>query len=131
MARMRPLQTPSGRWQASSIHAPGKNIFQKLKRKSAAIKRLPATSDLAIKKVLASEDNKDILCGLILDFFEVMAEDLTIINPYSIDVFKEYATDGADIGVLRQILRDIAATFRIADFIAEVQVRKILSCTIR
>ena len=39
------------------------------------MKRIPSTNDLAIKKVLASEENKDILGGLIQDFFDVMAED--------------------------------------------------------
>ena len=88
------------------------------------MKRIPATSDLAFKKVLASEENKEILSGLIQDFFDVIPEDLTILNPYSIDVFKEYAKDGADISVLRQILRDITATFKVADFVSELQVSK-------
>ena len=88
------------------------------------MKRIPATNDLAFKKVLASEENKDILGGLIHDFFGVVAEELTIINPYSIDVFKEHTKDGVDVNVLRQILRDITATFKVADFVSELQVRK-------
>ena len=88
------------------------------------MKRIPATSDLAFKKVLASEENKDILGGFIHDFFGVIAEDLTIINPYSIDVVKEHNKDGSDVSVLRQILRDITATFKVADFVSELQVRK-------
>ena len=46
--------------------------------------RILPTGDLAIKKVLASEENKDILSGLINDFFDVEAEDLNIASPYNI-----------------------------------------------
>ena len=87
-------------------------------------KRIPATSDLAFKKVLASEENKDILSGLIHDFFGVVAENLTIINPYSIDVCKDFAEGRKDMSVLRQTLNDITATFRMADFVSELQIRK-------
>ena len=44
--------------------------------------RILPTDDLATKKVLASEENKDVLAGLIGDFFDVVVEDLTIISPY-------------------------------------------------
>ena len=40
------------------------------------MERILPTSDLAFKKVLASEENKDILAGLILDFFGIIAEDI-------------------------------------------------------
>jgi len=88
------------------------------------LERISPTNDLAMKKVLASEENKDILSGLIHDFFGVVAEDITIINPYSIEAFKEFSENNENITVLRQTLRDITATFKAADFVSEVQVRK-------
>jgi len=87
------------------------------------LKRISPTSDLAIKKVLSSEENKDILGGLINDFFGIVAEDITIINPYSIDVCREFK-DSEDINVLRQTFRDITASFKTADFVSELQIRK-------
>jgi len=50
--------------------------------------RILPIGDLAIKKVLASEENKDILAGLIEDFFDVVVEELTIISPYSIAAYR-------------------------------------------
>jgi predicted transposase/invertase (TIGR01784 family) len=93
------------------------------KRGITNLDRIKPTGDLAFKKVLASEENIDILGGLIHDFFEIEAEDITIENPYSIEAYKEYA-EGKDISVLRQTLRDITASFKTADFISELQVRK-------
>jgi predicted transposase/invertase (TIGR01784 family) len=87
------------------------------------LKRISPTSDLAIKKVLSSEENKDILGGLINDFFGIVAEDITIINPYSIDICREFK-DSEDINVLRQTFRDITASFKTADFVSELQIRK-------
>ena len=54
------------------------------------MKRISPTSDLAVKKVLASEEHKDILSGLIDDFFAVWPEDLIIEKPYSVAVCLEY-----------------------------------------
>ena len=85
--------------------------------------RILPTGDLAIKKVLASEENKDILTGLIEDFFDVVVEDLTIVTPYNIAAYREL-NNGGDIAVLRQTIKDIAATFRTADFISEAQIQK-------
>ena len=85
--------------------------------------RILPTGDLAIKKVLASEENKDVLVGLIEDFFDVVVEDLTIVNPYSIAAYREF-DKGGEITVLRQTIKDVAATFRTADFISEAQVQK-------
>ena len=85
--------------------------------------RILPTGDLAFKKVLASEENKDILAGLIKDFFDIVVEDLTIVYPYSIAAYKELEKD-VKISVFRQTINDVAATFRTADFVSEVQVRK-------
>ena len=90
------------------------------------MKRISPTGDLAFKKCLASEENKDILGGLINDFFGVVAEDITIINPYSIDICKKFTEGGKDINELRHTLRDVTASFRTADFITELQIRKTL-----
>ncbi len=55
------------------------------------MKRIIPTSDLAMKKVLTTEGNEDILSGLINDFFDISAkpEEISIENPYSIEAFKE------------------------------------------
>lgn len=84
--------------------------------------RLSPTNDLAFKKVFASEENKDILCGLINDFFAVKVEEITITNPYSIDVFKNLKSE--NINELRYVLRDVSASFKTADFTSELQMKK-------
>ena len=85
--------------------------------------RILPTGDLAIKKVLASEENKDVLAGLIEDFFDVVVEDLTIVSPYSIAAYREFSK-GGEISVLRHTINDVAATFRTADFVSEAQINK-------
>ena len=87
--------------------------------------KISPTGDLAFKKVLASEENKDILAGLIGDFFNVEVEDLSIENPYSIDAYMELVK-GEEITVLRNTLKDVAATFKTADFVSECQIKKTL-----
>jgi len=90
-------------------------------------------SDLGFKKTLASEENKDILAGLIKDFFKVTAEEIAIENPYSIAICKEYiesienaesVDNKKEITKLRQTFKDVAASFRVADFVTEVQIAK-------
>ena len=87
--------------------------------------KISPTGDLAFKKVLASEENKDILAGLIGDFFNVEVEELAIENPYSIDAYMELVK-GKEITVLRNTLKDVAATFKTADFVSECQIKKTL-----
>jgi len=87
--------------------------------------RISPTGDLAFKKVLASEENKDILAGLIGDFFNVEVEELAIVNPYSIAAYMELVK-GEEITVLRNTLKDVAATFKTADFVSECQIKKTL-----
>jgi len=41
------------------------------------------------KKVLSSEENIDILSGFITDFFGFISEEITIKNPYSVQVYKK------------------------------------------
>ena len=84
--------------------------------------RVKPTNDLAFKKVLASEENKDILQGLIADFFEIEVENLSIEHPYSISDYKEIL-DGADVTRFRQTIKDVSASFEIADFVSELQIR--------
>jgi predicted transposase/invertase (TIGR01784 family) len=62
---------------------------------------------------------------LINDFFGIVAEDITIINPYSIDICKEFK-ENEDINVLRQTFRDITASFKTGDFVSELQIKKTL-----
>jgi len=60
--------------------------------------RIPPTSDLAFRKILASPENRDVLQGIIGDFFEIRPaiEDITIANTYDIKAYREYLskTDG-------------------------------------
>jgi predicted transposase/invertase (TIGR01784 family) len=86
--------------------------------------KISPTSDLAVKKVLASEENKDILAGLTNDFFEFEPKDIIIKNPYSIKVYTELMGNN-EIEKLRQTLRDIGASFVTSDFLSEIQVRKV------
>ena len=96
-----------------------------VRKGSIRLDRISPTGDLAFKKVLASEENKDILAGLIGDFFNVEVEELAIENPYSIDAYMELVK-GEEITVLRNTLKDIAATFKTADFVSECQIKKTL-----
>jgi predicted transposase/invertase (TIGR01784 family) len=81
------------------------------------------TEDLAFKKVLASEENKDILAGFIKDFFDIVPEQIVIKNPYSIESYMELLEKN-DVRKLRQTLKDIGAEITGADFYAEMQVHR-------
>ena len=87
------------------------------------MKRISPMSDLGAKKVLASDENKDVLAGLIEDFYEVEVEELVIEKPYSIAICKEL-TESGEISKLRETLKDIAATFKIADYVNEIQIQR-------
>ena len=89
------------------------------------LERILPTSDLGFKKVLASEENKDILAGFIKDFFGIKAEDIVIEKPYSIAICKELIKN-EEVTKLRQTLKDVAASFKVADFVSEVQIKKTL-----
>jgi hypothetical protein len=51
--------------------------------------RIAPLGDLAFKKVLSSNTNKDILTGLIYDFFGFTPSKITIKKPYTIDSYIE------------------------------------------
>ena len=87
------------------------------------MERISPTADLAFKKVLGSEENKDILAGFIEDFFEVQAEDIIIEKPYSIAICKEFIQT-EEVSKLRETLKDVAASFKAADFVSELQINK-------
>jgi len=87
------------------------------------MERILPTGDLAFKKVLGSEENKDILAGFIDDFFGVRAEDIAIERPYSIAQCRELLARG-EVAKLRQTLKDVSATFKTADFVLEVQIKR-------
>jgi predicted transposase/invertase (TIGR01784 family) len=82
-----------------------------------------ALNDLAFKKAFSSENNVDVLAGLIQDFFGFRPKEITISNPYSIKTYEEKLRQG-DIRVLRETLRDVGARLETADFFAELQVQK-------
>jgi hypothetical protein len=75
------------------------------------------------KKLMASEENKDILGGLITDVLGIIPEDLKIISPYSIELCKELL-GAEDVNKLRYTLRDVTASFKMGDFVSELQIRK-------
>jgi predicted transposase/invertase (TIGR01784 family) len=85
--------------------------------------RISPTTDLAFKKVLGSEENIDILAGFIEDFFEIKPKNIIIEKPYNIAVCKEHM-ENKEVSILRETLKDVAASFETADFITELQVRK-------
>ncbi|MCL1997847.1 MAG: PD-(D/E)XK nuclease family transposase [Turicibacter sp.] len=93
--------------------------------------RISPTNDLAFKKVLASVEHIEILQGFITDFYEIEITDLAINNPYSIADYKEIL-NGVELVQLRQTIKDISASFRLAadetadlgDFISELQLQK-------
>ena len=93
-------------------------------------KQILPTNDLAFKKLFSSESCKDILRGIIGDFFDIWPEidDITISSPYSIEAYKEILeqADGKEKAVakLRQTIKDVSADFKIAGFGAEVQLQK-------
>jgi predicted transposase/invertase (TIGR01784 family) len=82
-------------------------------------------SDLAFKKALGAEDNKDILQGFIADIFGVKPDldSIQVVNPYSIKTYTEYGQTG-QYQKLRQTLRDVTATFGTGDFTAEIQIKR-------
>ena len=88
--------------------------------KALATAVLP-TSDLAFKKILASNDHKSVTQGFIKDFFGVHVEvdDIHIVNPYSI---KSYPKPGKDKSqVLRETRRDVTIELNLADVTVELQ----------
>jgi hypothetical protein len=92
--------------------------------KENQIKRITPMNDLMAKKVLASEENKDILAGLVKDFFGITCDEIIIKNPYDIKAYTEKLKESdGDYNVLRETIRDIGARFTHADLTAEVQVK--------
>lgn len=82
------------------------------------------TNDLMFKKTFATEGNEDITIGLIKDFFGLTAKELILKTPYSIDEYMELLNKN-EITVLRQTIKDIRASIITADFIAELQMKKL------
>ena len=87
------------------------------------------TSDLGFKKLTCEETNKDVLQGIIGDFFDlwIPLDDIHITVPYDIRSYDEYLkrlSGGNEISEkLRQTIQDVAADIKIADFGSEIQVR--------
>jgi hypothetical protein len=82
------------------------------------MERVKPTNDLVFRKTLASEENKDILQGLITDFYQIEVENLAIETPYTISDYKEII-DGKVVYKLRATIKDVSASFKIADFVSE------------
>jgi len=80
--------------------------------------------DLGFKIRFANESHKEILAGLIRDFFDFEPKRIEIVNPYDIKAYIEKLKNGEDFNVLRQTLRDVTARLETADFTAEVQVKQ-------
>jgi predicted transposase/invertase (TIGR01784 family) len=91
--------------------------------------RISPTSDLAFKKIMGTVQNKDVLQGLILDFFDlwVPLEEISVTEPYDIRAYEEYVklrSGGEAISEkLRQTVQDVVADIKTADFAAECQVQ--------
>ena len=92
--------------------------------------RISPTSDLGFKKITSAPESKDILRGIIGDFFGfwVPLDEIHITAPYDIRSYGEYVkrlNGGEEISeTLRQTVQDVVADIKIADFTAEAQVRK-------
>jgi predicted transposase/invertase (TIGR01784 family) len=88
--------------------------------------RISPTNDLALKKVLASEENKDILQGLVHDFFglTVRCDDIVLDHPYSIKEYRELTVLGEETVALRQTIADVTASLTFANLTAELQVKR-------
>jgi hypothetical protein len=92
--------------------------------------RISPTSDLGFKKITSTPESKDVLRGIIGDFFDlwIPLEEINITAPYDIKSYEEYVkrlTGGEEISeTLRQTVQDVVADIKIADFAAEAQIRK-------
>ena len=92
--------------------------------------RIPPTNDLGFKKTFSSPENKDVLQGIIGDFFDlwIPLDEISITAPYDIKSYEEYLkrlSGGEAISEkLRQTVQDVAVDIKIADFGAEVQIQK-------
>ncbi|MDR0594918.1 MAG: Rpn family recombination-promoting nuclease/putative transposase [Bifidobacteriaceae bacterium] len=86
--------------------------------------RLRPTSDLAFKKLLASEGHKAVTQGFVEDFFGIRArvEDIRIENPYAIHPSDLEAGREA-LTRLRQTFRDVTVSVGVADVVVEMQMR--------
>jgi len=92
--------------------------------------RIKPTSDLGMKKITSTPESKDVLRGLIGDFFDlwIPLEEIHITAPYDIRSYEEYVKrlrGGEEISeTLRQTVQDVVADIKIADFSAEAQIRR-------
>jgi len=82
---------------------------------------IKATNDLMFKKLLASEENKDILQGFIKDFcgLDVPCDEIHIETPYSVEFYKKAL--GENKKRLYRIESDIAVELRSLNIIVELQ----------
>jgi hypothetical protein len=87
-------------------------------------KKISAFNDLMFHKTFGSEENKDILAGLVQDFYGFTPKKITLIDPYDIKCYAEPDGDGAARNVLRHTRKDVSARLETADFTMELQVRK-------
>jgi predicted transposase/invertase (TIGR01784 family) len=92
--------------------------------------RIQPTSDLGFKKIIGTSENKDVLQGIINDFFDLLIpiDGINITVPYDIRAYDEYLklmSNGGEVGeMLRETVEDVVADIKTADFGAEVQVKK-------
>jgi predicted transposase/invertase (TIGR01784 family) len=87
--------------------------------------RVLPTNDLAFKKILASEDKKDIACGFIKDFWgiDTTEDNLHIGNPYDIKHYREILEEtGEGILKLRPTIKDISFSVKAHELLIELQI---------
>jgi predicted transposase/invertase (TIGR01784 family) len=89
--------------------------------------RFLPTNDLIARKVFGDNDNKELIQGILFDFFnkEVKVEDITLTNPFNIDRYKQkLLEDPMKESVYRQTIVDIVVSTKDSTFILEIQVAK-------
>jgi predicted transposase/invertase (TIGR01784 family) len=84
---------------------------------------------LGFKKITSEGSNKDVLRGIIGDFFDlwIPLEEINVTAPYDIRAYEEYVklrSGGEEISEkLRQTVQDVVADIKIADFAEEIQIQ--------
>jgi len=91
--------------------------------------RIPPTSDLGFRKIMTSPETKDVLQGIIGDFFNlrIPLDEITVTAPYDIKAYREYIkqADGSEksLAKFRETIQDVTADIKSAGFGAEIQIK--------
>jgi predicted transposase/invertase (TIGR01784 family) len=84
--------------------------------------KLKPTNDLMFKKTFASEQNMGIIRGFVKDLYLIEPDDITVANPYDIELFHRRGLLGIIKPVLRETRTDVTYAVRGAGLSAEMQV---------